>query len=77
MPPAPITTTITTSFANEIFIDEKTLLKDVTSYAYLFATFRVAENGTIGRYRHPPRQSYGRITRKSPSESPGEVERRE
>lgn len=36
--------------------------------------YREAESGTIGRYRHPP-QSYGRITRKSPSENPGEVER--
>lgn len=51
------------------------LLKDVTSYAVPFY-YREAESDTIGRYRHPP-QSYGRITRKSPSESPGEVERRE
>jgi len=37
---------------------------------------REAENGTIGRYRHLS-QSYGEVTRKSPSESPGEVERQE
>jgi len=31
--------------------------------------FREAESDTIGRYRHSP-QSYGSITRKSPSENP-------
>lgn len=37
---------------------------------------RETETGTIGRYRHLS-QSYGGVTRKSPTESPREVERQE